>query len=46
MIARGVEPVTLARVMGHEDARVTLSRYAHLYDRRKTDDLVREAMSL
>lgn len=45
MIARGVEPVALAKVMGHEDARITLSRYTHLYDRQRTDDVIREAMS-
>lgn len=46
MIARGIEPITLAKVMGHEDARITLSRYAHLYDRQRTDEAVRQAMSL
>jgi integrase len=45
MIARGIEPVALAKLMGHEDARITLARYAHLYDQRRTDDAVREAMS-
>jgi integrase len=45
MIARGIEPVTLAKLMGHEDARITLSRYAHVYDKRRTDDAVRKAMA-
>lgn len=45
MIARGIEAVTLASLMGHEDARVTLSRYVHLFDRQKTDDTIREAMA-
>jgi Site-specific recombinase XerC len=45
MIAGGIEPVTLAKVMGHEDARITLSQYAHLYDRRRTDEAVRQAMA-
>ena len=31
--------------MGHEDARITLSRYAHVYDKQRTDDAVRAAMS-
>ncbi len=31
--------------MGHEDARITLSRYAHLYDRERTDKAVRQAMA-
>ena len=46
MVARGVEPVTLAKVMGHENARVTLDRYVHLYDRQRSDDRIREAMAL
>jgi integrase len=45
MISRGIEPVALASLMGHEDARITLSRYAHVYDKRRTDDAVREAMA-
>jgi integrase len=45
MISRGVEPVTLASLMGHEDARITLSRYAHVYDKRRTDEAVRQAMA-
>jgi integrase len=36
MIARGIEPVTLAKLMGHEE---------HLWDRARTDDTVRQAMS-
>ncbi len=31
--------------MGHEDARITLSRYAHVYDKQRTDDAVRAAMA-
>jgi hypothetical protein len=31
--------------MGHEDARITLSWYAHLYDRERTDEAVRQAMA-
>ena len=45
MISRGVELVTLASLMGHEDARITLSRYAHVYDNRRTDEAVRQAMA-
>jgi site-specific recombinase XerD len=45
MISRGIEPVALASLMGHEDARITLSRYAHVYDKRRTDDAVRQAMA-
>jgi hypothetical protein len=32
MIARGIEPVTLAKLMGHEDIRETLNTYSHLWD--------------
>jgi integrase len=46
MIARGIEPVTLAKLMGHEDIRETLNTYSHLWDRVRTDDVVREAMSV
>jgi integrase len=45
MIARGVQLVPLSKLMGHEDARITLSRYAHLYDRERTDEAVRRAMA-
>jgi integrase len=45
MIARGIEPVTLAKLMGHEDIRETLNTYSHLWDRVRTDEVVREAMA-
>jgi site-specific recombinase XerD len=45
MIARGIEPVTLAKLMGHEDIRETLNTYSHLWDRARTDDVVRGAMA-
>jgi integrase len=45
MIARGIEPVTLAKLMGHEDVRETLNTYSHLWDRARADDVVREAMA-
>jgi integrase len=45
MIARGIEPVTLAKLMGHEDIRETLNTYTDLWDRARTDDVVREAMA-
>jgi integrase len=45
MIHRGIEPVRLAKLLGHEDARMTLQRYAHLYEAQRGDDLVREAMA-
>ena len=46
MISRASDPVTLAKLMGHKDVRVTLSRYAREYDRQRTDDAVREAMAV
>ena len=46
MIARGIEPVTLAKLMGHEDIRETLYTYADLWDRVRTDETIRQAMAL
>jgi integrase len=46
MIARGIEPVTLAKLMGHEDIRETLNTYSHLWDRVRTDEAVRQALAL
>jgi len=45
MIARGIEAVTLAKLMGHEDIRETLNTYAGLWDRTRTDEAVRQAMA-
>lgn len=45
MISRGIDPITLAKLLGHKDARVTLNVYTHEYDRVRTDDAVREAMA-
>jgi integrase len=45
LIHAGLSPVTVANVLGHEDASVTLRVYAHLFDRQKTDDAVRLALS-
>jgi integrase len=45
MIARGIEPVTVAKLMGHEDIRETLNTYSHAWDRVRTDDIVREAIA-
>jgi integrase len=44
MIARGVDVVTLSKLMGHANPRITLEVYSHLYDRQRTDEAVREAM--
>jgi integrase len=45
MISRGIDVVTLSKLMGHSNPRVTLEVYSHLYDRRKTDDAIRAAMA-
>lgn len=45
LIRAGLDPVTVASVLGHEDAGVTLRVYAHLFDRSRTDEAVRVALS-
>ena len=45
MILRGIQLVPLSRLMGHEDARITLSRYAASLRQAATDEVVREAMT-
>jgi integrase len=45
LAAAGLDPVTVAAVLGHEDANVTLRVYAHLYDRRRSDEAVRAALA-
>jgi len=44
LIRGGLDPVTVASVLGYEDATVTLSVYGHLYDRKRTDEAVRQAL--
>jgi integrase len=44
MINRVIKPVTLAKLMGHEDIRETLNTYTDLWDRVRTDEAVRQAM--
>lgn len=44
LIYRGLDPVTVANVCGHEDASTTLKVYAKLFNRRETDDRVRAAL--
>jgi hypothetical protein len=38
LIRAGLDPVTVASVLGHEDATVTLSVCGHLYNRQRTDE--------
>jgi len=45
MIANGLDPVTVATVLGHGDANITLKVYAHLFNRDQRDDAVRRALS-
>jgi integrase len=44
LINRGLDPVTVANVCGHEDASTTLKIYAKLFNRRETDERVRSAL--
>jgi integrase len=45
MIARGISSTVLAALMGHESSAITERRYIHLFDKRRTDESVRQAMS-
>jgi integrase len=45
MIARGIQPIAPAKVMGHKNARITLDIYGHLCDQHRTDDVIRAAMA-
>lgn len=45
LIRGGLDPVTVASVLGHEDATITMKVYAHMYDRHRTDDAVRRALA-
>jgi integrase len=44
LIRAGLDPVTVADVLGHEDPNVTLRVYAHMFDRKRTDKAVRKAL--
>lgn len=46
LIAAGLDPVTVASVLGHENANITLAIYAHLYDRKQSDEAVRAALAM
>jgi integrase len=45
LIDAGLDPVTVAAVLGHEDASVTLKVYAARFNRQRKDDAVRVALS-
>jgi integrase len=44
MISRGINSTVLAALMGHESSTITERRYIHLFDQRRTDEQVRNAM--
>jgi integrase len=44
LIDAGLDSVTVAEVLGHEDATTTLKVYAKRFNRRRSDDRVREAL--
>jgi integrase len=44
LIARGLDAVTVADVIGHDDPNITLRVYAHMFDRAKSDAAVRAAL--
>jgi integrase len=45
LIANGVDPVTVASVLGHGDPNITLKVYAHLFNRDERDEAVRRALT-
>jgi integrase len=45
LIAAGLSAVTVASVLGHDNPGTTLKVYADLFDRARTDEEVREALS-
>jgi integrase len=45
LIAAGIDPVTVASLLGHEDPHVTLKIYGHLFDRRRRDEAIRSALA-
>jgi len=44
LIAAGLDPVTVARFLGHKDASVTLKVYAHYFNRDQRDEQIRKAL--
>jgi integrase len=45
MIDAGLDPVTVAAVLGHEDPHITLKTYAARFNRQRKDDAVRLALA-
>ena len=46
LIDKGISSTVLAKLMGHESSAITERRYIHLFDKQRTDEAVRQAMSL
>ena len=46
MIARGISSTVLAALMGHVSSSISERRYIQLFDRQRTDEAVRHAMSV
>ena len=45
LIAAGLDPVAVASVLGHEDVKETLNRYAHLFNKQEKHDAIRLALA-
>jgi integrase len=45
LIAAGLDPVTVAAILGHEDPSITLKTYAHLWNKQDKHDAVRLALA-
>jgi integrase len=45
LIAAGLSAVTVASVLGHDNPSTTPKVYAHLFDRTRTDEEIRQALS-
>ena len=45
MIDAGLDPVTVAGVLGHDDPSITLKVYAARFNRERKDDAVRLALA-
>jgi integrase len=44
LIDGGLDPVTVAAILGHENANITLGLYAHLFDAQAKADAIRDAL--
>jgi integrase len=44
LIGNGLDPVTVAGVLGHGDPNITLKVYAHLFNRQEREEAIRRAL--